>query len=163
MESFLSPSTIGHDVILVRLAVALLLGAVIGLDREIRQRPAGIRTHMLVSMSSALFVVLTLEIIAQTRQLNEASGDPVRVIEAVTAGVAFLAAGAIIRAGNSVEGVTTAAGLWLSGAAGLACGLGLWTIAAIAVGLGFIVVTLLGMVTRHIGSDAKKANGDQPH
>lgn len=74
-----------------------------------------------------------------------------RIIEAVTAGVAFLSAGAIIRAGPEVEGLTTAAGLWLAGAVGLACGLGLWSLGIVAAGLGFVVITVLGWITHNFG------------
>lgn len=151
LDSLAASSLLGHGVVAGRLATAGLLGAVIGIDREVNRRSAGLRTHMLVGMASAFFAILAIEIVGRIPENAGAMGDPVRIIEAVTAGVAFLAAGAIIRSGGMVEGVTTAAGLWLAGAVGLACGLGLWTLATIAAGLGFIVITVLGWVTYRLG------------
>lgn len=151
LESYISPSLLGHGVVAGRVAMAGLLGAIIGLDREINQRSAGLRTHMLVGMASAFFAILATEIVGRIPDAGNAQGDPVRIIEAVTAGVAFLAAGAIIRSGAEVEGVTTAAGLWLAGAVGLACGLGLWTLGAVAALFGFGVITILGWITHHFG------------
>lgn len=150
-ESVASSSFLGHWVVAGRVAMAGLLGAVIGLDREIHQRSAGLRTHMLVAMASAFFAVLATEIVGRISPESGAQGDPVRIIEAVTAGVAFLSAGAIIRAGPEVEGLTTAAGLWLAGAVGLACGLGLWSLGIVAAGLGFVVITVLGWITHNFG------------
>ncbi|MCA3628642.1 MAG: MgtC/SapB family protein [Methylobacterium sp.] len=147
----MSPSLLGHGTVAARLGMAGLLGAVIGIDREWNRRSAGLRTHMLVGMAAAFFAILATEIVGRLSEGSAAQGDPLRIIEAVTAGVAFLAAGAIIRSGGEVEGVTTAAGLWLAGAVGLACGLGLWTLGAVAAGLGFVVITLLGWVTQRFG------------
>lgn len=155
LESLASSSLLGHGVVAGRIALAGLLGAVIGIDREFNQRSAGLRTHMLVGMASAFFAILATEIVGRIPEQGGATGDPVRIIEAVTAGVAFLAAGAIIRSGGEVEGVTTAAGLWLAGAVGLACGL--WTLGAVAAGLGFLVITVIGWVTHRFGP--KKDNG----
>jgi len=139
------------ETITLRLILATFLGAAIGVEREWRGRPAGLRTHILVALASALFAVLTLEIAhAEVIQDESIRADPIRVIEAVTAGVAFLAAGAIIQARGSVKGLTTGAGLWLAGAVGVACGLGLWSIAVLAVGIGLIVLFLLGHLERAV-------------
>ncbi len=100
LEAYLSSSLLGHGVVAGRIAMAGLLGAIIGLDREINQRSAGLRTHMLVGMASAFFAILATEIVGRIPETSNAQGDPVRIIEAVTAGVAFLAAGAIIRSGG---------------------------------------------------------------
>ncbi|MDF2094462.1 MgtC/SapB family protein [Aquibaculum arenosum] len=133
------------DTIAIRLLLAAMMGAVIGFEREWRRRPAGLRTHILVSLASALFSILTLEIThADIIQGDNIRVDPIRMIEAVTAGVAFLAAGAIIQSRGSVKGLTTGAGLWLAGAVGVACGLGLWSVGAIAMATGLIVMVLLG-------------------
>src|SRR5690625_4141644 len=131
----------------VPLFLAGMTGAAIGIEREWRQRPAGLRTNILVAVASALFSILTLEIAhADIVQGDSIRADPIRMIEAVTSGVAFLAAGTIIQSRGSVTGVTTGAGLWLSGATGVACGLGLWMIAAIAVVLGLPVMGVLGKI-----------------
>lgn len=118
-------------VVAVRLGAALLLGAMLGIERQRRSMPAGLRTHMLVSLASALSTTMALEIAAASSRLgSDLRVDPTRVIEAVTAGVAFLAAGAIIRGGRTVKGLTTGAGLWMAGAIGVSCGLGFLSIAA---------------------------------
>ncbi len=139
----------GFITIAVRLLAAAALGLLIGLDREYRSRPAGLRTHMLISLAAATFAVLTFEIVEQTRgESDGVTTDPIRIIEAVTAGVAFLAAGTIIRARGGVKGLTTGAGMWLAGAVGLACGLGAYAVAILAAGLGIGILTLLGWVER---------------
>lgn len=135
--------------IVLRLVAAAALGLLIGLDREYRSRPAGLRTHMLISLAAATFAVLTFEIVEQIqRDSHGVTTDPVRIIEAVTAGVAFLAAGTIIRSKGGVQGLTTGAGMWLAGAVGLACGLGAYSVAAIAAGLGIGILTVLGWIER---------------
>jgi putative Mg2+ transporter-C (MgtC) family protein len=131
----------------VRLGAALVFGGLVGLERERRHRPAGLRTHMLVSLASALFTIMALEIAAAGDRLGpNLRVDPTRVIEAVTAGVAFLAAGAIIRQGSSVKGLTTGAGLWMAGAVGVTCGLGFLTIAAGSVVVVVIVLSIIRLL-----------------
>src|SRR5690554_2282741 len=141
---------IGHatwlpfPVIAARLVLATILGAVVGLEREWRNHPAGLRTHILVALAAASFAIIGIEIV-HTSQFEDdgARQDPLRLIEAVTAGVAFLAAGTIIVARGRIKGLTTGAGLWLAGAIGLAAGLGFWQIAAFATLLALIVLGLL--------------------
>ncbi|HKK34666.1 MAG TPA: MgtC/SapB family protein [Paracoccaceae bacterium] len=135
-----------------RLFAALLGGFLIGLDREWRDKPAGLRTHMLVSLAAALFTLVAFDIHGDVAgaEPGNAVSDPLRLIEAITAGVAFLAAGNIIRRGSGVEGLTTGAGLWLAGAVGLSCGRGHFGIAALAVLLAVIVLSLLRIVTRGV-------------
>lgn len=131
--------------ITIRLLLAAVMGGAIGIEREWRRRPAGLRTHILVAVASALFAILTLEIVhAEIIQGEAIRTDPIRMIEAVTAGVAFLAAGTIIQSRGNVQGITTGAGLWLAGAVGVACGLGLWSIALLAVAIGLLVMIVLG-------------------
>ena len=144
------------SVIAARLLVAALLGAMIGFEREWRHHPAGLRTHMMVSLASASFAVLGIEIL-HSPQFDEDSArlDPTRMIEAITAGVAFLAAGSIIFARGKVKGLTTGAGLWLAGAIGLAGGLGLWQVALFSTVLALVV---LGLLSRF--EVAKKADAD---
>lgn len=129
---------------LARLSAALLCGGLIGLDRELHRRPAGLRTHMLVALASALFTILTFEIVAGVDRNDESLGiDPVRVVEALTAGVAFLAAGTILVNKGSVKGLTTGASLWLAGAAGLATGMGLYWLAYIVTVAALIVLIVM--------------------
>jgi putative Mg2+ transporter-C (MgtC) family protein len=136
---------LGFGPMLGRLCAAGLLGLVIGLDREYRQHSAGLRTHMLVSLASATFAVLTFELIATTRG-EGVEADPVRAISAVTAGVSFLAAGTIIQSRRRVHGLTTGAGMWLAGAIGLACGVGAFGVAVVATIFGVVILTLLGFL-----------------
>lgn len=143
-------------VIAARLALATLLGAVVGMEREWRQRPAGLRTHILVCLAAALVAILTIEI----AHLSYFEGDrmridPIRAIEAVTSGVAFLAAGLIVFARGEVHGLTTGAGMWLAGAIGLSCGLGFWGIAVFATALAVIVLSLLRVLERKLSLKTK--------
>jgi putative Mg2+ transporter-C (MgtC) family protein len=159
--SSLYTSEVGIVVAVSRLLAASLLGALLGIDREMLSRPAGVRTFMLVSLAAATFTVVTFEVLA--RALAEGAGnvDPIRIIEAVTAGVAFLAAGAIIQARGKVHGVTTGAGLWLAGAIGTACGVGAYPIAILAAVLGFVVLTLLRPLDRVLPKTAPPPGSDK--
>ena len=145
------PTWLSFYVIAARMALAALLGGVVGLEREWRERPAGLRTHILVCLAASIVAILTIEI-AHSPYFggNNVRIDPVRLIEAVTAGVAFLAAGLIVFAKGEVHGLTTGAGLWLAGAIGLACGLGFWGIAIYATVLAIIVLTLLRLVEKKL-------------
>lgn len=150
-------------VIGVRLLVAALLGALIGFERELRNHPAGLRTHMLTSLAAALFTVMTFEIYHEMVSLNAdvARLDPLRVIEAVTAGVAFLSAGAIIRSGGDIKGLTTGAGMWMAGAIGVACGTGFFAIAIMATVLVLLIMVLLGLFERKV-LDKRRHDDDTP-
>lgn len=135
--------------IAVRLSLAAVLGAVIGFDREMKNRPAGLRTHMLTALAAALFTVITFELhhFFATRFPNS-NADPLRVIEAITAGVAFLAAGSIFVSRGNVQGVTTGAGMWLAGALGLASGAGYFAVAAIGLVIAMVIMTVMQPIER---------------
>ncbi len=144
VEEFGHQTFVSFPVIAARLLLATIFGAVIGFEREWRNRPAGLRTHILVCVAAATFGVLTVEISHSTAFAFEtARFDPIRVVEAVTAGVAFLAAGVVIFTRGEVQGLTTGAGMWLAGAIGIACGLGFWQIALFATVLALVVLSLL--------------------
>ncbi len=131
-------------VVAARLLLAAIFGAAIGFEREWRNRPAGLRTHILVCVAAATFAILTIEIIHAPMFVKDtARFDPIRVIEAVTAGVAFLAAGVVIFTRGQIQGLTTGAGMWLAGAIGVACGLGLWQIALFATLIALVVLAVL--------------------
>jgi putative Mg2+ transporter-C (MgtC) family protein len=140
-----------EHVILIRLLMAIMVGGIVGLDREWKRKPAGLRTMMLISFGSALFTLITIEIIADPR-LGEAGSraDPVRIVEAVTAGVAFLAAGNIIQSRGNVAGLTTGASMWVSAALGVACGAGDYTLAVLGALLTVFVLTLLARLERYL-------------
>ena len=126
--------------LLVRLGLAVLLGALIGYERERRDSAAGLRTHMLVALGTALFVLVP-------QQAGLSAADLSRVIQGVVAGVGFLGAGAVIKHAESgvVQGLTTAAGIWATAAIGVAVGLGR---EATAIASTVIVVVILGLLLR---------------
>ncbi|WP_375509368.1 MgtC/SapB family protein [uncultured Nostoc sp.] len=134
-----------------RLCLALLIGAIIGLERQIRRKPAGLRTHMLVSFGSAVFTL----IIMQTDG-SQASRDGLsRVIQGIAAGVGFLGAGEIVRQSSQesqrleIHGLTSAAAIWVSAALGIAAGCGLWQLALIGALLTFLVLTIFKRLEKH--------------
>lgn len=144
VEEFGHPTYTDFSVIAARLLLATVYGAVIGFEREWRNRPAGLRTHIMVCLAAAMLGILTIEIVHAPMFVGEATRvDPIRAVEAVTAGIAFLAAGTILFARGEVQGLTTGAGMWLAGAIGLACGFGLWQIAGFGTLLALIVLGLL--------------------
>lgn len=147
LTSFGTATTLELSAIIVRLLIAMVCGAAIGVEREWRAHAAGLRTHILVCLSAAIVAILTIEI-AHHDAFNqkEVRLDPIRLIEAVTAGVAFLAAGMIVYAKGEVHGLTTGAGLWFAGAIGLSCGLGFWQIGLIATGFALGVLWLLRLI-----------------
>jgi len=139
-------SVVPAPVVFARLLAASVLAALVGLERELLDKPAGLRTHILVSVAACLFVVLGREIAALDFGAEAQRNDPLRMIEAVTAGVAFLAAGLIFTSGDRVRNVTTGASLWLVGAIGLGCGAGQMPLAAMATAIVLTVLFLL----RHV-------------
>lgn len=163
-----------YPVIFARLFGAVLFGAFIGVEREKRQRPAGLRTHILVCLASAIFAVVAIESV-HMKSLSgpEVRIDPIRVVEAVTAGVAFLAAGMIVFSKGEVKGLTTGAGMWLAGAVGLSVGFGFWLIAVFAAVTSLVVLFLLGRLEVALQwkapedfyetDDASRQGGDAGH
>jgi len=147
MEQFLDVITHGVSplVILARLCAAAALGAALGWDRESKDKPAGLRTHMLVSIGSAMFTVLGFESAEPLAQRYGEQGlDPTRIVQGVIGGLGFLCAGSIIKQGTeSVSGLTTAASLWVTGALGVACGMGAFLLAGISTVLALVVLALV--------------------
>ncbi|MFP4239869.1 MAG: MgtC/SapB family protein [Rhodosalinus sp.] len=141
------PGTLSFAEAGLRMGAALLFGGIMGWERELKDKAAGLRTHMLISLAACLFTLvafdlMTLDGIAQ----DNLRFDPIRLVEAVTAGVAFLAAGTIILRGDRVRGLTTGGGMWLAGAIGLACGTGSLGLAAMATLLALVVLWLLRLI-----------------
>ena len=132
--------------IVSRLALALVYGGLIGWEREARNKPAGLRTHMMVSLGSAAFTLVSFELAAAAAERGGMASDPIRIVEGVTAGIGFLGAGSIIQGRGSVEGVTTAAGLWVVGAIGIACGGGHYLLATTTAVLAFVILAGLGFI-----------------
>jgi putative Mg2+ transporter-C (MgtC) family protein len=128
-----------------RLVAAMLFGGAGGFERELSSKPAGLRTHMLVSFAACLFIVTGQELARLSFGEGDALRvDPLRLIEAVTAGVAFLAAGFIFTSQGQVRNVTTGVSLWLAGAIGVACGAGQVPLAFLAATITILVLWLVG-------------------
>lgn len=127
-----------------RLSMALLVGAIVGLERQIRHKPAGLRTHMLVSFGAALFVLIPLQISTAQEGRDAIS----RVIQGVAAGIGFLGAGEILHESHEssnlaqVRGLTSAAAIWVCAALGVAAGCGLWQMGLIGAALSLLVLSL---------------------
>ncbi len=130
----------------LRLLVSLVLGGLIGLERESRHQPAGLRTHILITLGSTLIMLVSI-FIPQTYQ-NFQNGDPGRMAAQVVSGIGFLGAGAIFRLGANVRGLTTAATIWVSAAVGLAVGAGLYWGAAMAASVILFVLIVLNRVEK---------------
>jgi putative Mg2+ transporter-C (MgtC) family protein len=138
---FLFPESITGS-FLARLLAACLLGAAIGFERDIHGRAAGLRTNMLVSLGAALFMLVSITMAKMNFGGSESTGlrvDPSRIAAQIVTGIGFLGAGAIIKVGFNVRGLTTAACLWVSAGVGMAAGAGLFEMA--------ILVTLIGIFT----------------
>jgi putative Mg2+ transporter-C (MgtC) family protein len=123
-----------------RLLVGALLGLAIGFEREIHGHPAGLRTHMLVALGSALFTVLSIYGFGAEGGSAIAPVDPTRIAAQIVSGIGFLGAGAILKDGIVIRGLTTAASLWATSAVGMAAGAGEYVIAAVSAGV--ILVSL---------------------
>jgi len=149
----------------LRLLAAALCGALLGLDREMRGKAAGLRTHTLISISCALTTLVALELYAGLQATgDERPSDPVRVIQGVAQAVGFISAGVMFRSGDSVRGATTAAVIWVAGALGIACGAGYYMLAGMTLGLCLIVTILFTILLdrfpqlgKEDGDDAGKA------
>jgi putative Mg2+ transporter-C (MgtC) family protein len=133
-----------------RLILAALVGGALGWEREWHHKPAGLRTHMLVSLGAAVFMVAAL---ASARDAELAEGprldplrlDPLRVVAGILGGVGFLGAGTIIRGRGGVEGITTAASIWLAAAIGTVTGMGYYLLTVAAGGLGLMILLFVGV------------------
>jgi putative Mg2+ transporter-C (MgtC) family protein len=119
---------------IVALCVATVLGGVLGLEREIHGRPAGLRTHLLVSLGSATFMILSPYVASMGKGVP---ADPGRIAAQIVTGIGFLGAGAIVREGISVHGLTTAACLWIAAAIGMAAGVGRY--------MGAVLITVIAL------------------
>ena len=142
--------TLSTQEILIRLTLAALLGAIIGWDRRVHSKPAGLRTMSLVSLGSATFTLIGISAMLQLTHAEQAAGieamvrlDTSRVIAGIVGGIGFLGAGAIIQSRGRVQGLTTASGIWMTAAIGVAVGLGQYTLAFAATFLAFFILVLL--------------------
>jgi putative Mg2+ transporter-C (MgtC) family protein len=131
--------------LILRIVIATVLGAIIGYERDIHGRPAGLRTHAVVALASATFMVVSthLAYYQDYKPTDFTTIDGSRIAASVVSGIGFLAGGAILRSGLNVQGLTTAAGLWMVAAIGLAAGGGLYLESLAATVLGVLVLTYL--------------------
>ncbi len=134
-----------HSVLLGRIAVGTVLGAVIGYERDRHGKHVGLRTHSIVAMASATFMVVSAQFVyfQYYGEGQHVEVDGSRIAASVVSGIGFLAGGAILRTGLTIQGLTTAAGLWLVTAIGLAAGGGMYVEAVVVTGLGTLVLTVL--------------------
>ena len=135
--------------VLLRVGLAAVFGAVLGLERELREREAGLRTHLLVSVGSALFTIVSAYGFREFLNSGESvvRADPTRIAAQIVTGIGFLGAGAILRQGLSIRGLTTAATLWVVAAIGMAVGAGYYSAAAITTAVALVALWPLRALT----------------
>lgn len=139
--------------LLVRIAVGTALGGIIGYERELAGRPAGLRTHILVALASATFMVVSTHFVYLQGYLpgDLVETDPSRIAASIVSGIGFLAGGAILRSGLTVRGLTTAAALWLVAAIGMSAGAGMYEVAFFVTLIGLAVLTIARRFERREG------------
>ncbi len=135
---------------------AAFLGMLLGLERVFAHKTAGLRTYGLVSLGSALFIVISTTVTAQ--YIGITPFDPLRMAAQVIAGIGFLAAGVIIVRGSRVEGLTTAAGLWVAAGIGVASGFGLYTVAAFTTIITLFIFTVMWLFEARVRQVAQNKN-----
>lgn len=151
--------------VLVRILVAAALGGVVGIERELRDQPAGFRTHMLVALGACLFTLVGafgFQTLTGDQPIAAVNADVTRVASQVVVGIGFLGGGAILRHGSTIRGLTTAASLWVTAAVGLAVGMGFY-FAATAVAI-VAVVALAGLkpIERKFLKGTRQGTGPPP-
>ncbi|HEV8462483.1 MAG TPA: MgtC/SapB family protein [Gaiellaceae bacterium] len=140
-----SAPTLSHWELLLRLGLAVVLGGALGVERELRDHEAGFRTHLLISLGSAIFTVVSAYGFADFVKNGEPV-DPTRIAAQIVTGIGFLGAGAIIRSGMNVRGLTTAANVWTVAAIGICCGAGYYAAALVGAALALFALYPLRVV-----------------
>ncbi len=135
--------------LLLRLGIASLVGFLLGLDREVQGHEAGIRTHALVALSSAMIMVSSLMLTAQLSHPGF-SPDPLRAVQGLSQAIGFIAAGVIFVRGANVVNMTTAANIWVAAAIGIASGAGQYRLVLVGAGLGLVLLTLVKLFERYL-------------
>jgi len=148
VELWFGKSLIPLNELVWRFGLAALFGFLLGLDREVRGISAGVRTHMLVALSSAMTMLIALELFEELSARGQADPDPTRAIQGLAQAIGFLCAGVIFVARGSVFGLTTAASLWMTSSIGMAAGAGMYQIAVVGVAFAFLIVTVMGLIMR---------------
>jgi len=145
-------------VLIIKVLIAAGLGSLIGLEREISRKVAGMRTHALVSLASALFTSISVDGFRQ--YIGTMGYDPSRIISNIIVGIGFIGAGAILRKEGRVEGTTTAAGLWAVAAVGVTVGIGLYKEALVVTLLIYLVLQSLWIIEKKMRHRFGIRNGD---
>ena len=143
----------------LRLGLAAFLGLLLGLDREMRGHDAGIRTHALVALSSAMIMLSSL-LLFDALKTEAHSPDPLRAVQGLSQAIGFIAAGLIFVHGGAVKNMTTAANIWVAAAIGIACGAGQYALVLIGSGLAVLLVTLVKLFERWLPAEKKAAEKD---
>lgn len=145
------------EIFINRLLCALVTGTLIGLERQIRQRNAGLVTNALVSVGACIFILTSESVImAATQAGGPVNNDNLRVLSQVVTGIGFLGAGVILKDGFNIHGLNSAATLWCSAAVGCLCGYGMWRQAAISALVILFINWILKLTERHFNSDKNK-------
>ncbi len=132
-----------------RIVLTFLLSGLVGLEREIRLKPAGLRTHILVGLGSSLLTILSLYAFP--------GSDPARIAASITVGIGFIGAGTIIKTKDKIIGLTTAATLWITSSIGVATGSGFYLIASVVALVAYITLELVGKLERELEKEVTKA------
>lgn len=144
----------------LRLGVAALVGLLLGLDREMRGVDAGIRTHALVALSSAMIMVSSLLLYTEVRASGGDAPDPLRAVQGLAQSIGFIAAGIIFVRGGAVRNMTTAANIWIAAAVGIACGCGQYTLVILGAGMALVLLTGLKAAERWLPASRVAADDD---
>ncbi len=131
---------------LIKILISFGMGALVGLEREMNNQPAGLRTHILISIGSTLVMLISIFI----TQAYDSPGDPGRIAAQVVSGIGFLGAGAILKFGTDIKGLTTAASIWAMAAVGLAVGAGMYGISIVGVTVIFFALTAMNLFEKKI-------------
>ena len=144
--------------IIFQLFLAVILGGVVGLEREYKKKKAGLQTYSLVTLGSCLFTLIAFDSLAIFPRMSGVVYNPLRVVQAVAIGIGFIGAGVIFHRQFSIEGLTTAAGLWVAAAIGIAVGAGLYFLAIAATMLAFTILAGLGVIEEKILGEKSDEN-----
>jgi len=134
---------------IIPLLASVILGGLIGLERELRGKPAGLRTNILICLGSCIFTIVST---------NLTGSEPGRIAAQIVTGIGFLGAGAIIHSGIGIHGLTTAAGIWVVAGIGMACGAGMYALAIFSTILSLIALLLLPMLEKKINKTPNSNN-----
>ncbi|MAA65464.1 MAG: magnesium transporter MgtC [Alteromonadaceae bacterium] len=145
----------------IRLSVAAGLALMLGLERELRGKAAGLRSHMLVSLGASAFIMMGMHILFATAEGDPSARiDPTRIVEGVIGGIGFLGAGSIIQSRGNIQGITTGASIWMAGAIGVACGIGNIALACMVTAMALVIMVVLGRFEHEVINGRSGKSGD---